>query len=72
MTTHQTKYPFQDTTMALNDRVKDLVSRLTDDEKIESMLQYQPAVERLGVAAYKHGTEAAHGLAWLGEATSFP
>ncbi|MBR2564440.1 MAG: glycoside hydrolase family 3 C-terminal domain-containing protein [Paenibacillus sp.] len=72
MTTHQTKYPFQDTTLELNDRVKDLVSRLTDDEKIESMLQYQPAVERLGIAAYKHGTEAAHGLAWLGEATSFP
>ncbi|WP_342553184.1 glycoside hydrolase family 3 C-terminal domain-containing protein [Paenibacillus sp. FSL R7-0652] len=72
MTTHQTKYPFQDTALPLNDRVKDLVSRLTDEEKIESMLQYQPAVERLGVAAYKHGTEAAHGLAWLGEATSFP
>lgn len=70
--TNQTKYPFQDTTLELDVRVKDLVSRLTDDEKIESMLQYQPAVERLGIAAYKHGTEAAHGLAWLGEATSFP
>ncbi|WP_426333648.1 glycoside hydrolase family 3 C-terminal domain-containing protein [Paenibacillus silvae] len=72
MTTHQTKYPFQDTALELDTRVKDLVSRLTVDEKIESMLQYQPAIERLGVAAYKHGTEAAHGLAWLGEATSFP
>ncbi|MDQ0172497.1 glycoside hydrolase family 3 C-terminal domain-containing protein [Paenibacillus tundrae] len=70
--TNQTKYPFQDTSLELDSRVKDLVSRLTEDEKIESMLQYQPAVERLGVAAYKHGTEAAHGLAWLGEATSFP
>lgn len=70
--TNQTKYPFQDTTLELDTRVKDLVSRLSEDEKIESMLQYQPAVERLGIAAYKHGTEAAHGLAWLGEATSFP
>lgn len=35
------------------------------------MLQYQPAIDRLGVAAYKHGTEAAHGITWLGEATSF-
>jgi len=65
-------YPFQDHTRPLNERVKDLISRFTLDEKIESMVQYQPAIERLGVSAYKHGTEAAHGMAWLGEATSFP
>lgn len=29
------------------------------------MIQYQTAVERLGVKAYKHGTEAAHGMAWF-------
>ncbi|WP_458121020.1 glycoside hydrolase family 3 C-terminal domain-containing protein [Paenibacillus sp. Z6-24] len=67
-----TKYLFQDHTQELDQRVHDLVSRLTDEEKIESMLQYQPAIERLGVGAYKHGTEAAHGIAWLGEATFFP
>lgn len=33
MTTHQTKYPFQDTALELDARVTDLVSRLTDDEK---------------------------------------
>lgn len=66
------QFPFQDTELDLDLRVKDLISRFTLDEKIESMLQYQPAIERLGVGAYKHGTEAAHGLAWLGEATSFP
>ena len=31
--TNQTKYPFQDTTLELDARVKDLVSRLTEDEK---------------------------------------
>ncbi|GGJ02536.1 glycoside hydrolase family 3 protein [Paenibacillus hunanensis] len=67
-----TPYPFQDHTLALDQRVEDLVSRLNAEEKIEAMLQYQPAVERLGVKAYKHGTEAAHGIAWLGEATYFP
>ena len=67
-----TKYPFQDHKLELDQRVHDLVDRLTEEEKIESMLQYQPAVERLGVGAYKHGTEAAHGIAWLGEATFFP
>ncbi len=36
------------------------------------MVQYQPEIERLGVKPYKHGTEAAHGMAWLGEATTFP
>ncbi|PTU47567.1 beta-glucosidase [Paenibacillus polymyxa] len=66
------EYLFQDPKIQLDERVGDLVSRLTLEEKIESMLQYQPAIDRLGVAAYKHGTEAAHGIAWLGEATSFP
>ncbi|WP_346834824.1 glycoside hydrolase family 3 C-terminal domain-containing protein [Paenibacillus polymyxa] len=66
------EYLFQDPKIHLDERVRDFVSRLTLEEKIESMLQYQPAIDRLGVAAYKHGTEAAHGIAWLGEATSFP
>lgn len=65
-------YPFQDRSLPLQARVQDLVSRFTREEKTELMLQYQPAVERLGVKPYKHGTEAAHGIAWLGEATSFP
>ncbi len=66
------KHPFQDHTLDIDTRVHDLVSRLNDEEKIESMLQYQPPVERLGLGGYKHGTEAAHGIAWLGEATFFP
>ncbi|MMZ59181.1 Xylan 1,4-beta-xylosidase precursor [compost metagenome] len=68
----QTGYPFQDTSLPLEERVNDLVSRFTLEEKVELMVQYQAAVERLGVKAYKHGTEAAHGMAWLGEATGFP
>jgi len=70
--TTKNQYPFQDHTLPLDKRVNDLISRFTLDEKIESMVQYQPAIERLGVSAYKHGTESAHGMAWLGEATSFP
>lgn len=52
--------------------MNDLLAQLTLDEKIGLMPQYQMAVERLGIRAYKHGTEAAHGMAWLGEATTFP
>lgn len=69
---NQTKYPYQNSALSAHERAVDLVSRFTLDEKVESMVQYQPAIERLGVKAYKHGTEAAHGMAWLGEATTFP
>lgn len=66
------KYPFQNPDLPLEERVNDLVSRFTLDEKIELMCQYQTEIPRLGVQKYKHGTEGAHGVAWLGEATVFP
>ncbi|NIK75205.1 beta-glucosidase [Paenibacillus castaneae] len=70
--TNKTGYPFENIELPIEERVTDLVSRFTLNEKIESMVQYQPEIERLGVKPYKHGTEAAHGMAWLGEATTFP
>lgn len=72
METVTSKYPFQQIDLPLNDRVQDLISRLTLDEKVSLIPQYQAAIVRLGVGAYKHGTEAAHGISWLGKATSFP
>lgn len=65
-------FPFMNSDLPLKARIEDLISRLTLDEKIELMPQYQTAIERLGIRAYKHGTEAAHGIAWLGKATTFP
>ncbi|ASA19890.1 glycoside hydrolase family 3 protein [Paenibacillus donghaensis] len=70
--TTQAEWPFQQHDLPLDERVRDLLSRLTLDEKIAQIPQYQAAVERLNVGAYKHGTEAAHGISWLGKATSFP
>lgn len=70
--TEKFEYPFQNPDLPLEDRVNNLVSLLTLDEKINLMCQYQDKISRLGIKAYKHGTEAAHGMAWLGEATSFP
>ncbi|MFI7542598.1 glycoside hydrolase family 3 C-terminal domain-containing protein [Actinoplanes sp. NPDC049599] len=57
-------YPFRDPGLALDARVADLVGRLTLDEKISLLHQYQPAVPRLGIGLFKAGTEALHGVAW--------
>nr|WP_260860128.1 glycoside hydrolase family 3 C-terminal domain-containing protein [Streptomyces cupreus] len=58
--------------MPVAKRVDDLLARLTLDEKIGFLHQFAPAVERLGVAAFRTGQEALHGVAWMGPATVFP
>lgn len=63
---------FRNPDLPLKVRLNDLTSRLTLDEKISLLHQYQPAIPRLGIASFKTGTEALHGVAWLGEATVFP
>lgn len=63
---------FRDPDASLEARVHDLLSRLTTAEKISLLHQCQPAVPRLGIAAFRAGTEALHGVAWLGAATVFP
>jgi beta-glucosidase len=58
--------------MDFHDRVAAMLAQLTVAEKILLLHQYQAAVPRLGIGAFRTGTEALHGLAWLGEATVFP
>ncbi|MGB7537694.1 MAG: glycoside hydrolase family 3 C-terminal domain-containing protein [Anaerolineales bacterium] len=65
-------YPFQTPGLPLDERARDLVARLTLEEKISLLSQDQPAVPRLGIRAFKTGTEVLHGVGWLGEATVFP
>ena len=57
-------YPFRDPHLPLRTRIDDLVGRLTLDEKISLLHQYQPAIPRLGIKLFKTGTEALHGVAW--------
>ncbi|MFS8097568.1 glycoside hydrolase family 3 C-terminal domain-containing protein [Lentzea alba] len=64
--------PFRNRDLPLPQRVADLLGRLTAAEKIAMLHQWQPAVPRLGLAAFRTGTEALHGVAWLGRATVFP
>ncbi|MEU7723146.1 glycoside hydrolase family 3 C-terminal domain-containing protein [Streptomyces tibetensis] len=66
------RLPFRDPALPVSKRVDDLLGRLTLDERIGLLHQFTPAVERLGVAAFRTGTEALHGVSWLGEATVFP
>ncbi|WP_239065790.1 glycoside hydrolase family 3 C-terminal domain-containing protein [Microbacterium hibisci] len=56
----------------LEARARDLLDRLTPDERIAMLHQAAPEVERLGVSAWHTGCEALHGVAWLGRATVFP
>ena len=64
--------PFRDPGLPVEDRVTDLLGRLTDEEKVALLHQHQPAVPRLGLAAFHTGMEVLHGVAWLGVATVFP
>lgn len=61
-TTYQ--YPFRDPHLPLTARIDDLLGRLTLAEKISLLHQYEPAIARLGIASFKTGTEALHGIAW--------
>lgn len=53
-------------------KAEKMVSDLTLSQKVNLMCQYQDAVPNLGIKKYKHGTEASHGISWLGKATMFP
>ncbi|MGZ2356605.1 glycoside hydrolase family 3 C-terminal domain-containing protein [Streptomyces sp. 372A] len=64
--------PFRDSRLPFAERVDDLLRRLTPDERVAMLHQFAPAVDRLGLAAFRTGQEALHGVAWMGQATVFP
>lgn len=53
-------------------RARDLVSRMTLEEKVMQMLHSAPELPRLGIKAYNWWNEALHGVARAGTATVFP
>lgn len=65
---HAAAYPFRDPSLPLAARVGDLLGRLTLAEKVSLLHQYEPAIPRLGIKAFKTGTEALHGYAWTSDA----
>ena len=71
----QSKY--KDSCLDFEERVEDLVSRMTLEEKVAQMNSFTPAIERLGVPAFHYHNEALHGISEapggvLARATSFP
>ncbi len=60
------------TELPFEDRVNDLVSRMTLEEKAGQLLYTAPAIPRLGIPEYNWWNEALHGVARAGYATVFP
>lgn len=71
-TTNKPEYPFRNTDLSVEERVNDLVSRMTLEEKISQMQNGSPAIPRLGIAEYNWWNECLHGVARNGIATVFP
>jgi beta-glucosidase len=64
--------PFQNPSLPVEERVDDLVSRMTLEEKVLQMQHTAPAISRLGIPSYDWWNEALHGVARSGYATVFP
>jgi beta-glucosidase len=58
--------------LPLEQRVNDLISRMTLEEKVSQMMNAAPAIPRLGIPQYDWWNEALHGVAFSGVATVFP
>ena len=67
------EYPFRNPNLPLEERIQDVISRLTLEEKVQLMKNGAPAVPRLGLPAYNWWNEGLHGVARTKEKmTSFP
>ena len=67
------QFPFQNPDLTLEERLNDVISRLTLDEKVLLMQHNAPAIARLGIPAYNWWNEALHGVARTKEyVTVFP
>ena len=64
--------PYKDPTLSAEARAKDLLGRLTLEEKARLMEHTSPAIERLDIPAFNWWNEALHGIGRNGTATVYP
>ena len=68
----ESAFPFQDPAVPVDQRVDDLVARMTIEEKASQLVNTTRAIPRLNVPEYNLWSEALHGVAGRGYATVFP
>src|ERR1700677_2869185 len=61
--------PFRNPALSIEQRVDDLVGRMTLEEKVSQMIDRAAAIPRLDVPAYNWWNEGLHGVARSGYAT---
>jgi beta-glucosidase len=67
------QFPMWNYNLPIEQRVNDVVSRLTLEEKVNQMLNATPAIPRLGILAYDWWNETLHGVARTPyKVTSYP
>jgi beta-glucosidase len=64
--------PYQDPNLSSEERAKDLIARLTLEEKAALMCDVSDAIPRLGIKKFNWWSEALHGLANNDNVTVFP
>ena len=63
---------YKDEKAPMHERIMDLLSRLTVEEKISLLRATSPGISRLDIPKYYHGNEALHGVVRPGRFTVFP
>ncbi|MHA1292459.1 MAG: glycoside hydrolase family 3 C-terminal domain-containing protein [Promethearchaeota archaeon] len=63
---------YMDTSLSFEERVNDLISKVTLKEKMSQMRFKAPAIPRLNIPPYNWWNECLHGVAGAGVATVFP
>ncbi|WP_299533612.1 glycoside hydrolase family 3 N-terminal domain-containing protein [Ulvibacterium sp.] len=66
------QHDFQNPALSMDERVNNLISLMTLEEKINQLRYNSPAIERLGIPEYNWWNECLHGVARNGRATVFP
>jgi beta-glucosidase len=65
-------FEFMNPALPVDQRVSDLIGRMTLEEKVSQMRDHAPAIPRLSVPKYDWWNEGLHGVAFAGYATNFP